>query len=196
MMLKVGLTGGIGTGKSVIANIFRLLNVPVFNSDIEAARLMHSSDAIKRKLIELFGDDVYDDFGLNRTYLREKIFTDDQARIKVNEMIHPEVRKVFKKFCEQHKKQLYVLQEAAILFESGGADLLDYVMVVTAPESIRIKRVMERDGISEETLRTIMSKQMPENEKMAKADFIIYNNEKQLLMNQVYMIHEKLQKLY
>lgn len=193
-MLKIGLTGGIGTGKSVVAKIFHALGIPVFNADIEAARLMHSSENVKSELIGIFGDEVYDDFGLNRPFLREKLFSDDALRQQVNEIVHPRVRDAFHNFCLENNHSPYVLQEAAILIESGGYKQLDGIIVVSSPESLRIRRVKERDEISEEMVRKIMNKQMPEKEKLAKADYIIYNDEEQLLIDQVYTIHEKIKK--
>ncbi len=183
-MRSVGITGGIGTGKSVVSHFLRILGLPVYDSDSEAKRLMNTHPEIRNKLIEMFGSDIYVEQELNRVLLARYIFADLLLLQKINEIIHPVVRKDFKSWC-MRQKTAFVFMESAILFESGFENSVDEVWVVTAPEDIRIYRVMARNNCSEEEVRQRISVQLDEAEKCKKADHIIQNDNKNPLIPQI-----------
>ncbi len=189
-MIKVGITGGIGSGKSMVCMVFKLLGIPVFNSDLKAKSIMNSDQEVKNKLTELLGEETYNKNGLNRDFLRQTIFKDEDILEKINGIVHPAVRKYFHKWSEDHSGYPYVIQEAAILFESGASKLLDRIITVHAPEHIRIKRTVQRDGTSDEEVKKIIEKQMPESEKTKHADAVIHNYDPYLVLPQVIEIHD------
>lgn len=191
-MIKVGLTGGIGSGKSVVARIFTILGVPVFNSDIQASVIILTNAEVKEQLITSFGKNVYKNNQLNKPLLRELIFSNDENRKLVNEIVHPQVRKSFKLFCEQHTNNPYIIQEAAILFESGAYKLQDKNITVFADMALRIKRIVERDGLTKQQVEQIISKQLTEEEKIKLSDSVITNNGTELVTDQVMTIHRAL----
>jgi dephospho-CoA kinase len=157
--LRIGITGGIGSGKSLVCSVFKLLGVPVFEADRVAKDLYHSNAEIKNKLTGMFGEGLYSDRGvLNRKLLSSIVFNDREALHKVNEMIHPLVREAFESWIQQ-QSYCYVLHEAAILFESGFYKMMDANILVTAPEEIRIRRVMERDHLTKEEVTARMHNQ-------------------------------------
>ncbi len=192
-MLKVGLTGGIGSGKSYVSKIFRELGIPVYDADSRAKALM-ISDEVREKVIDTFGPESYLNDSLNRSYLAEKVFKDETELAKLNSIVHPAVREDHTHWHAEQQAP-YTLREAAILYESGAFEDCDYVIVVTAPEDLRIKRVMERDGVEEEAVRARMKNQWAEEEKVKRADFILSNDEGQALLPAVVEIHEKLIEL-
>jgi dephospho-CoA kinase len=192
-MLKIGLTGGIGTGKSIVAKVFDLLNVPVYVSDIEAKRLMNENTEIKKQLIAEFGSDVYVNHQLNREYLAKQIFADKKALEKVNRIVHPVVRKDFE-FWASQQTSVYVIQESAILFDTGLYKNFDKIITVTAEQELRIKRVMERDAVDREQVEARMKNQISEEEKFKKSDFILYNNT-ELLLPQILKIDAEIRKI-
>lgn len=192
-MLKIGLTGGIGTGKSIVAKVFDLLNVPVYVSDIEAKRLMNENTEIKKQLIAEFGSDVYVNYQLNREYLAKQIFADKKALEKVNRIVHPVVRKDFE-FWASQQTSVYVIQESAILFDTGLYKNFDKIITVTAEQELRIKRVMERDAVDREQVEARMKNQISEEEKFKKSDFILYNNT-ELLLPQILKIDAEIRKI-
>lgn len=183
-MLKVGLTGGIGSGKSLVSKILEPSGYSVFNSDLEAKNLSDSHPDIRKSLIDLFGEEVYTHEGLNRPYLASKIFTDNASLEKVNGIIHPQVRLAFEEFCKKSKKEL-VFNEAAILIETGAHKNFDKLILVTAPEEIRIKRVMERDMCTKEEVLQRLSKQWKDDEKKKYADVVINNDGTTPLISQI-----------
>ena len=190
--LKVGVTGGIGSGKSLVCNIFKILQVPVFEADKESKNLMNSNSNIRKELIALLGEHVYTRQGiLDTKMMAEIIFNNKELIQKVNQIIHPAVRNNFIKWW-QHQNTDYVIQEAAILFESGGYQLMDLNILITAPEKLRIKRVMERDGVTKQQLLARMANQWNDEKKIKLADFIIYNDEKKFLLTQVFELHRKI----
>jgi dephospho-CoA kinase len=190
-MLKIGLTGGIGSGKSTIAKIFSLIGAPIYSADREAKKLLHS-DELKPKLISLFGTDVLNAEGeLDRSEIAKKVFVDKEKLKALNLLIHPLVKKHFDAWVAVQRGK-YIIKEAAILFESGAHEDIDKVIVVTSPEQLKIKRVMQRDGVSEEQVISRMKNQWNENELVKRADFIIQNDEKKLIIPQVIAIHEKI----
>lgn len=186
-MIKLGITGGIGSGKSVVAELFTLYGVPVFIADTEAKLLTNSSPVIRRELIALFGDDLYTEAGLDKKKLASYIFNDSQLLQTVNRIIHPEVGTHFLNWVKQQKGKVCAI-ESAILFESGFDALVDKTLTVFAPEAIRIKRAANRDKISEETIRQRVKNQLSEEIKKERSDFIVYNDDYTALIPQVYAI--------
>jgi dephospho-CoA kinase len=190
--LKVGLTGGIGSGKSLVCSIFRILHVPVFEADREAKIIMESDREVHSALIELLGDRAFTADGTpDRKWLAEKIFKDKEIIEKVNSIVHPAVRRRFSSWWKQQQSP-YVVQEAAILFESGAYQHMDINVLVTAPIEMRIGRVMLRDGISREQVEARISNQWPDRKKWALANFMIHNDESEFLVSQVLDVHKKI----
>jgi dephospho-CoA kinase len=190
--LKVGLTGGIGSGKSLVCSIFRILHIPVFEADREAKIIMESDREVRSALIELLGSRAYNAGGTpDRKWLAEKIFKDKDIIEKVNSIIHPVVRRSFSAWWKKQHSP-YVVHEAAILFESGAYELMDINVLVTAPVEMRIKRVMLRDGISREQVEVRMNNQWPDTKKRGLANFIILNDESEFLVSQVLDLHKKI----
>ncbi len=189
-MLKVGITGGIGSGKTTICRIFQTLNVPVFNADDVAKTLMTSDDILVRNIKLAFGGQAYLGNGeLNRKYLANIVFNDEKQLQVLNELVHPATIQAFKKWAKQ-QDSIYCLHEAAILFESGAFKTCDYSILISAPEDIRIARVMKRDEVLENEVRTRMDKQMPEEQKKKMANFIILNDESESVIPQVLKLHQ------
>lgn len=190
-MLKVGLTGGIGSGKSTVAAIFETLGIPVYYADKEAKRLMSEDVNLIQSIKELLGEESYSNGILNREYIASVVFNNPKKLEQLNQLIHPLT------IADSHNWLLqqstpYAIKEAALIFESNSESHLDVIIGVTSPESLRIKRVMDRDGIDEAAVRQRMSRQMSEEEKMKRCDFVINNNESELLTLKVIRIHEAL----
>ena len=190
--LLIGLTGGIGAGKTLVANIFELLRVPVFNADTEAKAILGNDENVKARVIEVFGSEAYSGSKPNRKFLASRIFSDDKMREKLNAIIHPAVGEAFKQWVKDHNDKPYLLKEAAIIFETGGESLLDGVILVTAPETVRIERVMNRDKVSENQVRDRMAAQWSEEEKLKKSDYHIVNDGKTAVIPQVLTMHSAL----
>lgn len=183
-MLRVGITGGIGSGKSLVSKILKSMNFPIFNSDSEAKRIITENKELREELITLFGKEVYSNKELNKPFLANIIFNDDIALKKVNALIHPKVRHSFEEFAAIQKSRI-VFNEAAILFESGGYELMDHVILITAPEELRITRVMNRDNVSKMEVEARMSKQWSDDQKRKLTNLEIVNDEKRPLVNQI-----------
>jgi len=191
-MLKIGITGGIGSGKTTVCKIFSHLGVPVYYADIAARNLMSSDDELILKLKKELGEKIYDEFNLlNRKVFAEIIFNDLDAYKKANSLIHPVVKKDFENWIIKNDSAPYVIEEAAILFESGANKNMDYVITISAPEETRFKRVMLRDGLSEDFVKKISKNQMAEKEKIKLSDFEIINDDQQLLIPQVLDLHNR-----
>jgi len=190
MVLKIGLTGGIGSGKTTVAKIFSLLRVPVYYADEASIRLYHSNKELKADLQSNFGDEIYKDGVLNRSKLASLVFNDPLKLAILNKLVHPLTIKDAEAWMER-QTSAYVIKEAAILFETGSAKGLDFIIGVRAPEHLRISRVMHRDSLSREEVLTRMQRQMDEDNKMRLCDFIIENNEQQLVIPQVLSLHQK-----
>lgn len=188
-MLDIGLTGGIGSGKTTVARIFEEFGVPCYYADTRAKEIMNEDEELRSALISEFGPDVYADGVLNRGFLAQIIFEDSSARDEVNALVHPAVGRDYEEW-KAAQKAPYVLKEAAILFETGGYKMSDAVILVTAPEEVRIDRVMKRDSTSREKVKARMDAQWSDAKKEQLADFIIFNDGKQLLIPQVKQIHE------
>lgn len=194
-MIVVGLTGGIGSGKTTISKCFASYGIPVYIADEEAKALMNRSKVIKRKLVELFGASAYNDKGLNRPYLASKIFNDKELLTKMNAIVHPKVASHFKRWLKKQDAP-YVIKEAAIIFENNLENQYNYIITVVADENLRIQRVMKRDDASKQKIESIIANQLSDEEKIKKSDFVIVNNDLKVAMQQAEEIHKKiLQKL-
>ncbi len=192
MAITVGITGGIGSGKSTICNIFRLLGVPVFVADVAAKELTNTSPEIKSGLIDLFGSDIYTPNGtINRKKLAGIIFNDEIQLQKVNELVHPVVRAEFLKWAHQQETP-YVIHEAAILFESGFYKMMDFTILVSAPEEMRIERVSQRDGATPEEVKERISKQWNDEQKRKLASIELTNDNRELLIPRIIEIDKQL----
>ncbi len=192
MALSIGVTGGIGSGKSTVCKIFKLLGVPVFEADTVAKSIINSDEEIRLGLIQLFGESIYNDNNkVNRKMLAELIFNDDVLLEKVNNLIHPKVRAEYKRWL-QKQNTVYALHEAAILFESGFYKMMDFTILVSAPEKIRISRVVKRDGVNPEMVQERIKKQWTDEEKRKLAGFELVNDNKHLLIPQIIEIDKKL----
>ncbi len=194
-MLKIGLTGGIGSGKSFVGHIFSRLGVPVYDSDKRGKWLMGHDPNLRNKIILLLGPMAYLNDGPNRKFIAEKVFNNKTLLAGLNQIVHPSVADDFRDwYSKQNTKSAFVIQEAAILFESGAYKNMDHIILVTAPEEIRIKRVMERDNISGTEVLNRIKNQAPTEKLQPLADFIIQNNDKELILPQVIDIYQKLVK--
>ena len=191
-MLRVGLTGGIGSGKTMVSSIFEKLGVPVYNADAAARKLMNSEAELKDGIALMFGDLAYGSDGLNKTYIAESVFGDAEKLAGLNKLVHPAVRKDFIRWTGLQTGSPYVLEEAAILFESGASLEMDLTVLVHAPEELRIGRVMERDGVSREAVLKRMAHQLGEEELLKLADHILMNDGKEMILPQVIELHNKI----
>ena len=191
--LWIGITGGIGSGKSTVSKIFQLLGIPVYASDDRAKWLMAYDAELKSQICSAFGDQSYlADGGVNRSFLAEKIFSDPEKVEQINALVHPAVGRDFKTWAEDQATP-YVLKEAALLFETGSYKELDKVINVSSPLKIRMARVLARDTHrNEDQVNQIMNRQMPDEEKNELADYIVKNTDNKLLIPQVLEIHRKL----
>jgi len=191
--LRIGVTGGIGSGKSLVCKIFHHLGAPVYDADSRAKMLMVSDEVLIQQIKDQFGLQSYSANGtLNRDYLSKTVFNNSEQLEKLNQLVHPRVAADSENWFERNKDFPYVVKEAALLFESGAYKQLDKMIVVIASEELRIKRVLARDkSRTEDEVRKIIRNQMPEKEKMERADFIIHNDETELVMPQVLKLHER-----
>jgi len=193
-MLKIGLTGGIGSGKSTIAKIFEVLGIPVLYADDVAKELMNNDASLKENIIKYFGVESYKYNLLDRKFLANAVFQNTEKLNLLNSLVHP-VTIAYATDWMKEQQAPYAIKEAAILFESNSHIGLDYVIGVTAPEALKIKRIRERDNVTEAEVRQRIIRQMDDTEKMKRCDFVIYNDEKQFITEQVLVIHEKLLSL-
>ncbi len=192
MALAIGITGGIGSGKSTVCKIFKLLGIPVFEADLVAKTLVNSNTEIRNGLIQFFGKDIYSRDGrINRKMLANLIFNDDLLMEKVNRLVHPVVRNEYLNWIKQ-QNSAYIIHEAAILFESGFYEMTDYTILVSAPNELRIERVTHRDQITPEMVKSRMLKQWTDEEKRKLASFELVNDNKKLLIPQILEIDKKL----
>lgn len=187
-MIKIGLTGGIGSGKSTVSEIFKVLGFPVYIADIESKKLTNTSLYIKEKLIGRFGGNIYAQEGLNKDLLAKYIFENKENLNYVNSVIHPQVRSHFIDWAEKNKAAKVIIYEAAILFESGFYSQMDKIITVTAPINLRIERTTKRDQTSRENVIKRINNQMDDRQKIRLSDYVIYNDEKQSLIEQTRII--------
>ena len=170
----IGLTGGIGSGKSRVVALFSTLGIPCYIADIEAKRLMNNQPEVKAAIVNLFGEQAYIDGGLNRNYLSQIVFANPEKLKALNAIVHPAVAQDFSAWVEQQKSP-FVIKEVAILFETGGYKNVDKTILITAPETIRIKRVMLRDGVTTEEVKARMRNQWTDAQREPLADYVIDN---------------------
>lgn len=194
-MLKIGITGGIGTGKSTVCRIFETLEIPVFKADDESKKILEEDAEVMKAIQGAFGESVYSEGNLNKKKLAGIVFNNPEKLADLNAITHPAVSRKFEFWVIQQQDVPYVIEEAALIYEAGAEALLDVVIVVTSPEWLRIQRVSERDKTNEAEIRTRMKNQWPEEEKIKRARFIIHNDEEQLLIPQVLSIHRTLLNL-
>ena len=191
-MLKIGLTGGIGSGKTTVAKVLEVLGIPVYYADDAAKQLMNTNAALKQQLIAQFGKETYFENGeLNRKHLAAIVFNNKEKLAVLNSLVHPATIADAKAWFSKQTAP-YVIKEAALLFESGTAEGLDYIIGVTAPLTVRLKRVMDRDHVTAEEVKRRMANQIDEQLKMKLCDFVLHNNEQQLLLPQITALHEQL----
>lgn len=194
MSIRIGLTGGIGSGKSTVAKIFELLGVPVYYADAASKRLYHTDKELMANLRKHFGEDIYTNEQLNRSKLAAIVFSNKNKLELLNSLVHPPTIRDAEQWLSRQTAP-YVVKEAALLFESGSVAGLNYVIGVYAPTHLRINRVMDRDGITREDVQNRMSKQIAETVKMRLCDFVITNDEQQLVIPQVMQLHQQLLQL-
>ncbi len=183
-MFKVGVTGGMGSGKSLVCKIFQNLEIPVYEADREARRIMAEDPEIRKELIGKFGKGTFRDLKLDRRYLAERIFSDSGARLFINSLVHPKVREDFRQWV-QGQPGPYVIEEAALLFESGAWKELDFNILVMAREELRIERIMERDGLKRGDVLARLASQIDPEEAAKMSDMRIQNDESEFLIPQV-----------
>lgn len=193
-MITVGLTGGIGSGKSTIAKAFNKLGVPIYYADTESKILVNTNRTLIERLIREFGADIYNDFGIDKNKFASLIFSNQKMLKKANEIIHPIVFEDFLKwkstFAEEQTK--YIIKESAILFESNANKLVDYTITVSADSNTRINRVCKRDNLTNEEVKKRIENQLSDHERESMSDFIIYNDNGILLLPQILKIHKTL----
>lgn len=191
--LKIGVTGGIGAGKSVVSRIFNALGVPVYDADSRAKQVMVQDAVLVRQLKAHFGEETYTaDGSLNRTYLASEVFSDAEKLALLNSLVHPRVGLDFDKWLQQYPQVPYVIKEAALIFESGSYKSLDAVITVSAPEELRLRRTLIRDEHrSRKQIEEIIDKQLREDERLKRADYKIVNDDKTLVIPQVLRLHKK-----
>ena len=187
----VGLTGGIGSGKSIVSRIFEVLGCAVFNSDV-AAKDVYYDDAVKSKVLVLLGKETYDSSGrINKQHISQKIFNDPLLLHKLNSIIHPAVKEKTLEFIQNNPGRILV-KESALLFEASLDQEVDVIVTVAAPDALRIQRVLDRDKLSKEEVMARLANQMPQEEKVARAHHVIHNDGQRLLIPQCLAIFEKL----
>jgi dephospho-CoA kinase len=191
-MIKVALTGNIGSGKSTVAKIFATLNIPVFHADQEA-KLLYQREDVKKNVHRHFGDAVFDrENEINFASLAKVVFNHPESLQTINQIIHPLVFEVYTKWLQQHKDHTYTIHEAAIVFENQLEHQFDIIINVSAPEAIRLQRVVKRDGLTPEQFYERAEKQLPEEHKNKFSDYVIANDGQQFLIPQVMQIHEQI----
>lgn len=196
MTLKIGITGGIGAGKTTIAQFFQVLQIPIYNADDRAKWLMNNHPELNKSIIKLFGREAYIDQVLNRRFIAQKVFDNQELLAQLNAIVHPAVAADFESWClDQHTP--YVLKEAALLYETGAYKELDRTINVSAPIELRAARVMLRDPErSKKEIQDIMDKQWSEEKRMEVADYVIINDGSHMIIPQVLSINEKLKSIH
>lgn len=196
-MLRIGLTGGIGSGKSTVAGIFEVLGIPISHADDAARRLMNEDGELKQQIVRHFGAEAYTRGFLNRSWMAAQVFSDPQKLGLLNSLVHPVTIRAGEQWMEEQRaaKAPYAIREAAVLFESRAAAGLDHIIGVYAPKTLRIHRAMQRDGISREKVLERMKNQIHEDIKMRLCDFVIRNDEQEALLPQVLELHNRLLQL-
>lgn len=192
-MLKIGITGGIGSGKTTVCKVFQLLGIPLYNADIEAKKLLNFDKEVNNQIIKTFGKTIVNDNNqIDRVKLGSIVFNNKEKLEKLNKIVHPAVAKHFSNWLDINKEHQYILKEAAILFESNAYKAVDKVITVIAPLELRIKRSIDRDKTNRETVEQRIKNQMSDEEKIKLSDYIIHNNESELLIPQIIELHQQL----
>lgn len=194
-MLTIGLTGGIGSGKSLVGRVFEALRIPVFRADDHGRLVLDSDDEVKRAVKELIGEEAYTNELANRKYIAGIVFENDEKLQALNRIIHPAVGRAFQAWKSSLGTVPYCIREAAILFESGTDQDCDRIICVSAPEELRIQRVMDRDSVSASDVRLRMAQQMPQSEKEERSDYVIQNDGTQPVIPQVMHVHRELRAI-
>lgn len=188
----VGITGGIGSGKTTVSNFFKTLGIPTYHADKEAKDLINRSKVIKRKLISLFGESAYNKNNtINKVFVRDKIFNNKELLTKMNAIVHPKVAGHFRRWLKKQEAP-YILKEVAIIFENNLQSQYDYIITVVADEQERINRVIKRDNISIDSVKSIIRNQLSDKYKIKKSDFVITNNDLDIAKQQALEIHQQL----
>ncbi|WP_405397304.1 dephospho-CoA kinase [Maribacter sp. Asnod2-G09] len=187
-MIIIGLTGGIGSGKSTVATMFKKLGVPVYDSDQRAKYLMNTSKVIHDQLVALLGEEAFKDGTLNRSYIAGKVFNDAELLAKLNNIVHPVVRQDFIDWSNDQDAN-YVIQETALLFENKAQELYDDVILVTAPKEVRINRVLDRDNTTREQVEARMNNQLDDETKLELANYVIENTDLERTRSKVLQVH-------
>jgi dephospho-CoA kinase len=190
-MLKIGITGGIGAGKSTVAGIFKVLGVPVFDADVTAKNILNTDPILRKQIAAAFGSETYKNGLLDRKYLATRVFNNPDQLAKLNALVHPATIEAADKWASRFTDKPYIIKEAALLFEAGTNEGLDYIIGVTAPKELRITRVMARDQVSREEVLSRMQHQLDDTEKMKRCDFVIDNSDASLVIPQVLALHAK-----
>ncbi|WP_207423615.1 dephospho-CoA kinase [Desertivirga brevis] len=191
-MLKIGITGGIGSGKTTVCKVFELLGVPVFYADTVAKSVMQNDPILIQAVKEAFGDETYSESGqLNRAYLASKVFADEAELGKLNSIVHPAVFRAFDQWSLDQQNLPFVVKEAALLYESNSYKDCKYTILVTSPLHLKLKRVISRDKTSEEEIRKRMARQWSDEEKERLADFVLNNNEEHFLLPEIIKLYNR-----
>lgn len=175
-MISIAITGGIGSGKSYVSALLQKQGIPIYNADDEAKRLMLGDEGIREGLIDLLGDEVYTDGNLNKPLLASYLFADAGNAARINSIVHPRVKADFRSWLKAHQESEIAALECAILYESGFEDTVDFVVMVYAPEELRVKRAMRRDNATEQQIRARIAAQMNDEEKCRRADYVVFND--------------------
>ena len=190
-MLKIGITGGIGAGKSTVAGIFKVLGVPVFDADATAKNILNTDPVLRDQIAAAFGSETYKNGLLDRKYLATLVFNNPNQLAKLNALVHPATIAAADKWASRFADRPYIIKEAALLFEAGTYVGLDYIIGVTAPVELRITRVMDRDKVSREAVLSRMQHQLDDTEKMKRCNFVIDNSDASLVIPQVLALHAR-----
>lgn len=194
MIFRVGITGGIGSGKSTVARVFEVMGIPVYNADNAARRLMNEDTEIREEIIKAFGENAYSGNQLNRRYIADVVFNNPSKLTLLNSITHPATIRDSERWMKQQTTP-YALKEAALIFESGSAENLDFVIGVYTPEPLRILRIMQRDNITRDEVKARMDRQIAETIKMKLCDAVVVNDEQQMVIPQVLALHQRLTAL-
>lgn len=195
-MLKIGITGGIGSGKTTVCKVFELLGIPVFYADHVAKSIMQTDELLKTEVLSAFGQESYSKDGqLNRAYISSIVFNSESELNKLNAIVHPAVFRAFDKWIITHSDAPYILKEAALLFESESYKMCDLSILVVSPEATRIRRVIARDHISKDEILLRMKRQFTDEQKMKLADHVLINDENRLLIPQIISLHQQFLKI-
>ncbi|MBN1989222.1 MAG: dephospho-CoA kinase [Bacteroidales bacterium] len=191
-MIKVGVTGGIGSGKSTVCRVLTALGYPVFHADLEARAITNADTEVVAQITLLLGDQAYIGGALNRPFVAEKVFASTTLLAGLNAIVHPAVERHFEQWCQQHSSHKLVFEEAAVLFESGAHKRMDYVVAVVADVEQRLKRVTKRDDATEQMVLDRMKNQLSADELIARSSFVVKNNDTDMVLPQVFTLLENL----